>query len=52
MIRVERARVNRTLYVSRERGRIDEAVNPPPLSGEYLENILFCVEKNIVGDAG
>ena len=26
MIRVERARVNRTLFVSKEKGKIDEAV--------------------------
>jgi len=26
MIRVERARVNRTLYISKEKGKIDEAV--------------------------
>ena len=28
MIRVERARVNRTLYISKEKGKIDEAVHP------------------------
>ena len=27
MIRVERARVNRTLYISKEKGKIDEAVS-------------------------
>lgn len=27
MIRVERARVNRTLYVSKEKGKLDEAVH-------------------------
>ena len=46
MIRVERARVNRTLYVSRERGRIDEAVNPPffqRISGDHI--VLRCEER-------
>jgi len=28
MIRVERARVNRTLYISKEKGKLDEAVPP------------------------
>lgn len=30
-IRVERARVNRTLYISKDKGKIDEAVFPPAM---------------------
>ena len=38
---MERARVNRTLYVSREKGRIDEAVQFPSLSrARYAEMFL------------
>ena len=41
MIRVERARVNRTLYVTKEKGKLDEAV-PFPFPSILVVGLIFA----------